>query len=65
MGSSGVHRKLDRVSFVDKKPEPNKAPEPTPGSVTLRATLRMTESKQRTAEPNPARIAPAPGVAHL
>jgi signal peptidase I len=44
---------------------PNKTPEPTPGSVTLRATSRMTESKQWIAEPILARSAPAPGVAHL
>jgi hypothetical protein len=44
---------------------PNKPPEPTPTSVTPRATSRMTESKRRKAEPTPARGAPDAVVAHL
>ena len=44
---------------------PNKAPEPTPGSVTPRASLGATESKRRNPNRHAARVAPAPGVAHL
>ncbi len=44
---------------------PNKAPEPTLPSVTLRATSRITDMKLRSAEPNQARSAPAVSVAHL
>jgi hypothetical protein len=44
---------------------PNKAPEPTPTSVTPRASSRMTESKHWSADPNSARGAPDAVVAHL
>jgi hypothetical protein len=44
---------------------PNKAPEPTPTSVTPRASSRMTETKHWSADPNPARGAPDAVVAHL
>jgi hypothetical protein len=47
------------------KTRPNKAPEPTPGSVTLRATSRVIELKRRTADRHAARSVPAPVVAHL
>ena len=43
----------------------NKAPEPTPGSVTPRATERVIESKKRNVDRDAARGAPVPGVAHL
>jgi hypothetical protein len=42
-----------------------KAPEPTPTSVTPRATLRIDEMKLRTPHRNAARGAPAVVVAHL
>ena len=48
-----------------RKQKPNKAPEPTPGSVTPRASLRVIEPKQKYTNRNPARGAPAPSVAHL
>jgi hypothetical protein len=51
------------ASMIEPSQAANKAPEPTPGSVTLRAFSRMTESKQQFAEANPARSAPAPVVA--
>jgi hypothetical protein len=56
------------MSTADDAPAvqlPNKAPEPTPGSVTPRATERVVESKQMSADPDVARGAPAPVVAHL
>jgi hypothetical protein len=44
---------------------PNKAPEPTPTSVTPRAFSRVTEMKRWIADRNPARGAPDAVVAHL
>jgi len=44
---------------------PNKAPEPTPTSVTPRATSRGFEVKRRSVEPILARGAPDAVVAHL
>ena len=44
---------------------PNKAPEPTPGSVTPRATEGVFEVKPQKVNRDAARGAPAPGVAHL
>ena len=44
---------------------PNKAPEPTPGSVTPRAISRISEMKPQTLNRLEARVAPAPVVAHL
>jgi hypothetical protein len=62
-----IIRAANRVlrSRTEKPPEPNKAPEPTPGSVTPRATLGIVESKLQNAILDDARGAPAPGVAHL
>jgi hypothetical protein len=45
--------------------EPNKAPEPTPGSVTPRAVESKIEMKQPKENRSVARGAPAPVVAHL
>jgi len=45
---------------VRKKPEANKAPEPTPGPVTSRAVLVV-----EMASSGMARLAPGPVVAHL
>jgi hypothetical protein len=45
--------------------KPNKAPEPTSRSVTPRAIVLFSEMKQRTSNPNPARVAPEQAVAHL
>ena len=50
------HRKVNR---------PNKAPEPTPGSVTPRAFSRISDMKPQTPLRHAARGAPAPVVAHL
>ena len=47
----------------DKRP--NKAPEPTPTSVTLRAIVPLYELNLRTEIPFAARSAPAVVVAHL
>jgi hypothetical protein len=44
---------------------PNQSPEPTPGSVTPRASERVIELEQRHLKRSAARGAPAPGVAHL
>ena len=44
---------------------PNKAPEPTAGSVTPRAFERVIELKPQNASRDTARGAPAPAVAHL
>ena len=44
---------------------PNKAPEPTPGSVTPRATVSVFEVKRENVIRIAARGAPAPVVAHL
>ena len=52
-------------SFSIQAKSPNKAPEPTPGSVTLRATSRLAEMKQQNTKSKAARSAPAPSVAHL
>ena len=46
-------------------PMPNKAPEPTLGSVTPRATESVFEVKPENVIRNVARGAPAPSVAHL
>jgi hypothetical protein len=51
--------------WPEEKDKPNKAPEPTPGSVTLRASSRVIEAKRRDAVCHVARSAPAPVVAHL
>jgi hypothetical protein len=48
------------VFVVRKKPEANKAPEPTPGLVTSRAE-RVSEMVSS----GKARLAPSPVVAHL
>jgi hypothetical protein len=53
-----------RFRKVDPR-RPNKAPEPTPGSVTPRAFSGEVKLKQRSADRNPARGAPVPVVAHL
>jgi hypothetical protein len=44
---------------------PNKAPEPTAGSVTLRAFVRVIELKPQNPSRHAARSAPVPAVAHL
>jgi hypothetical protein len=44
---------------------PNKAPEPTPRSVTSRAVIVVSELKRRTKNRSAARAAPARVVAHL
>jgi hypothetical protein len=52
--------------FRPRKPKaPNKAPEPTPTSVTPRASSRSLDLKPWSAAPHPARGAPAVVVAHL
>ena len=60
---------LQKVRSIEQyrrpKKEANKAPEPTPGSVTLRASSRRMEWKQQNADRRAARSAPAPVVAHL
>jgi hypothetical protein len=53
------------AAYTKAPKPPNKAPEPTPGSVTPRATSRVMKLKQKIADRNLARGAPAPGVAHL
>jgi hypothetical protein len=45
--------------------EPNKAPEPTSTSVTLRAIVSFSEMKHSTEFRIPARSVPAVAVAHL
>ena len=52
------------VSYVDLL-RPNKALEPTPVPVMPRASSRVSELKQGSAQRNPARGTPATGVAHL
>jgi hypothetical protein len=63
-GNVRIRMGVLRVSWWQAK-QPNKPPEPTPGSVTLRASSQLTKPKPRIAEPTSARSAPAPGVAHL
>jgi len=65
--AEAVHLKavLDLVDELFARVRANKAPEPTPTSVMPRATSRVTETKPRNAEPNPARVMPAVVVAHL
>ena len=66
---SRVCPEFDRLRSIDASMgyarSPNKAPEPTAGSVTPRATLSSSELKRRTDLPIPARGVPAPAVAHL
>jgi len=50
---------------VNQKNEPNKAPEPTTMSVTLRAIARISETKPEILNRHAARSAPATVVAHL
>jgi hypothetical protein len=50
---------------IYRAPAPNKAPEPTPTSVTLRAIESYSEMKRRTEICFAARSAPAVVVAHL
>jgi hypothetical protein len=50
---------------IERRKRPNKAPEPTSGSVTPRAIEGMVETKQWNENRSPARVAPAPAVAHL
>ena len=52
------------ASFPMHKP-PNKALEPTPTAVTLRAIVSLPEMKHRTENCLAARSAPAVAVAHL
>ncbi len=57
-----------RVAFVInqiKAKKPNKAPEPTPVSVTPRADSRVVEMKLWNQKRSEARVTPATGVAHL
>src|SRR5688572_17664945 len=67
-GSIG-HPAFDRLRFLQRSMgharSPNKAPEPTAGSVTPRAGLLFSELNQWTVIPKPARVVPAPAVAHL
>jgi len=53
------------VSIVEQRQAPNKAPEPTPRSVTPRAIVSEIEMKQRNPNRPAARVAPARVVAHL
>jgi hypothetical protein len=55
----------EREEMIWVAQRPNKAPEPTPGSVTPRAMARVIESKGWNADSDEARGAPAPVVAHL
>jgi len=50
---------------LDPKKTPNKAPEPTPGLVTPRATECASEVKRQNGIRDAARGAPSPVVAHL
>jgi hypothetical protein len=54
-----------RLCFFIPAPEPNKAPEPTPTSVTPRASSRAMKLKRRIGDRVPARGAPDAVVAHL
>ena len=60
---------FDRLRSIDASMgyarSPNKAPEPTAGSVTPRAIERVIELKPQHANRAAARGAPAPTVAHL
>jgi hypothetical protein len=66
---SRVHPAFERLRLSERSmgfaPQPNKAPEPTAGSLTPRATLLFSELNQWTVIPKPARVVPAPAVAHL
>jgi hypothetical protein len=53
------------IAMNHRKNRPNKAPEPTPTSVTLRASSRVIELKQMGADRHVARSAPDAVVAHL
>jgi hypothetical protein len=61
---SGLESVLAPSDFVFGA-EPNKAPEPTPTSVTPRASSRAMKLKRRIADRVPARGAPDAVVAHL
>jgi hypothetical protein len=65
--SARVGGSLARVSsvVVESSKSPNKAPEPTACSVTLRAVEGETKMKQRKASRSAARVAPEQAVAHL
>jgi hypothetical protein len=54
---------MDRL--LSNRQSPNKAPEPTPTSVTLRAIFSSSDLKLWTENPLAARSAPAVVVAHL
>jgi len=56
---------MSMVGLLCSSNRPNKAPEPTSGSVTPRATSRVIESEQMNVSRRAARVAPAPAVAHL
>ena len=53
------------IAIVEQGQAPNKAPEPTPRSVTPRAIVSEIEMKQRNPNRPAARVAPARVVAHL
>jgi len=71
MAAACLNRKSERISAVlrmpilDPRKKPNKAPEPTPGLVTPRATECDSEMKRRNGKRDTARGAPSPVVAHL
>jgi len=53
------------IDVFEATQRPNKAPEPTTTAVMPRATLPVSDVKQRTENRNPARVTPAVVVAHL
>ena len=63
-----VHLAFERLRLSSRSMgyarSPNKAPEPTSGSVTPRAIVRANELKQPNVNRHAARGAPAPAVAH-
>ena len=64
-----IHQKVARLGRSERSMgyarSPNKAPEPTAGSVTPRAFVGVAESKPQTENRDAARGAPVPAVAHL
>ena len=64
-----VHPAFERLTLakhsIGYARSPNKLPEPTAGSVTPRASLLFSELNQCTIISKPARVVPAPAVAHL
>jgi hypothetical protein len=68
LGSVFYFASNSRVSLAQhcsNRPSPNKSPEPTTFAVTSRATVRLSEMKQRNPNWDIARAAPAKVVAHL